>query len=901
MLKRMLIGLKNNWLLFVIVAFFTISIISFEVISNNYRTQKTLSEVGTQLTTLAELKAVQLQNWRSERINDGQIIQTDVDFSNVIRSIMQDPSDQENIKKCMESLRPLLADPNYSSILLLDDTGEEILRVGEIGDKPGDLDIGGNPEIQMSSLHKASDGTVQMDLVVPIFYSGDQHQTLLAYLIYIINPDVIVYPLIQSLPTAYNTAETLLVHKENTEVVFLNELRFRKETALELRIPIDEAQNPAVMAVNGITGIVNGNDYRSVPVLATIVPIEGTDWKLIAKIDMEEIYIPIRQQVVSTTMVVIFLIIIGVASVVFLWRRQSASITTGLSISEKRMRNLQEKYSNLFNQANDAILLIEENGKILEVNDQAIKMYGYTREELVNLSISDLRDEKSKLAIQSDMVKVKKGATNIFEVIHKRKNGELFRVDVSSKYLTIDGKGLFQSLIRDITEKKQAEEKLKESEERFRTMFEQAAIGVALIETETGRYLDINKKYCDFIGYSKNEMLGFSFSDVSVPEDAKRNHEKNARLLSGEINDFSMEKRYIRKGGEIVWGQLTVSPLWKQTENPSTHIHIAMVEDITKRKQAEVTLKESEANLKKAQKYAHIGSWLWNIKTNRLEWSDELYSIYGLDKSDFQSNSDEIIAKTTHPDDVERIIQLNKEGIKEKRLFSYEYRIVRTDKKIRDIWVEVGEYTEDENGEVISLSGITQDITDKKEAERELRKSENLLQRIYDLLPVGLWITDEKGKLIRSNKMVTEIWGKDILVSEAEFNVFKGRRLPSREEIKPDDWASVHTIRDGVTIRDEMIEIDAYDGKTKTILNYTTPILDDDGKKEGAIILNLDITELKKAEELLSAQLDELRRWNLATLGRENRIRELKAEINKLLIESGKEPIYKSVADDDNA
>lgn len=771
MLKRMLIGLKNNWLLFVIVALFTISIISFEVTSNNYRTQKTLSEVGAQLTTLAELKAVQLQNWRSERIIDGLIIQTDVDFSNAIRSIVQDPSDQENIKKCMERLRSLLADPNYSSILLFDDTGEEILRVGEIGDKPSDLVIGGNPEIQMSSLHKAADGTVQMDLVVPVFISGDQHQTLLAYLIYIINPDVIVYPLIQSLPTAYNTAETLLVHKENEEVVFLNELRFRNETALQLRIPLSESQVPAVMAVNGVTGIVNGKDYRSVPVMASIVPIEGTDWILLAKIDMEEIYIPIRQQVVSTTMVVIFLIIIGVASVIFLWRRQSASITTGLSISEKRRKNLEEKYSTLFNQANDAILLVEENGKIFEANAQAVKMYGYTQEELLSLTIADLRDDSTKFAIPTDMGKVKNGSSNTFETTHKKKNGDLFAVEVSSRYLSIDGKGFFQSLVRDITDKKKAEE----------------------------------------------------------------------------------------------------------------------------------ALRLSELALKKAQAVSHVGSWNWNLLTKKVDWSDEMFNIFGLPLEHKSMDFSELMNLTLSPADFDKISQVGDTAIKNNETFSLETHIKHADGTMKDIWVEAGELIYDQQGKVIEVSGIVQDITEMKKAERELRKSENLLQRIYDLLPVGLWITNEKGKLIRSNKMVKEIWGKDILVSEAEFDVFKGRRLPSGEEIKPDDWASVHTISEGVTIRDEMIEIDAYDGKTKTILNYTTPILDDDGKMEGAIILNMDITELKKAEELLSAQLDELRRWNLATLGRENRIRELKAEINKLLLECGKEPIYKSVADDDNA
>jgi PAS domain S-box-containing protein len=735
-----------------------------------------VTEVSDQLSTLAELKVVQIQNWRSERIIDGQTIQTDVEFSNEINQLMQSPSNIEVIKKNIDRLRTLLSDPNYSSILLVDQNGKEILHVGKITDIPSDdIDkhigiIKITHEILLTNLYEAFDGTAKMDMLVPIFISGDQSKSILGYLNFIITPDAIFYPLIQSLPTTNKTAETLLVRKEDDEVVYLNELRFRSGTALKLKFPVSETQVPAVMAVKGITGIVKGNDYRGVPVMASIVPIGGTDWKLIAKIDMEEINLPIEKQLFSTILTAVFLIIAGILSITVLWRRQSASITKGLSISEGLRKNLEEKYSTLFNQANDAILLVEENGKILEANHQAVKMYGYTQEELLDLSIGDLRDASTKPAVSTDMDQVRNGSVNIFETTHKRKNGELFQVDVSSRYLSIGGKGFFQSLVRDITEKKQAEE--------------------------------------------------------------------NLRL--------------------------------------------------------------SELELKKAQSISHVGSWHWDLLTDKIELSDELFDIFNLPKQTEKLSFVQFEKSAIHPDDYDRISKVRIAAIKAKRIFSFESKIIRPDGKDKFIRVEAGELIYNHKGDVVEVSGIAQDITEMKAAERELRKSENLLQRIYDLLPVGLWITDENGKLVRSNKMVKEIWGKDILVDINGFEVFRGRRLPSREEIKPNDWASVHTIREGVTIRDEMVEIDAYDGKTKTILNYSTPIFDDDGKMEGSIVLNLDISELKKAEEQLSMQLDELRRWNMATLGRENRIRELKMEINKLLSECGKAPIYNSVLDDKN-
>ena len=104
------------------------------------------------------------------------------------------------------------------------------------------------------------------------------------------------------------------------------------------------------------------------------------------------------------------------------------------------------------------------------------------------------------------------------------------------------------------------------SEERFRLLFEHAAIGVALIDTTTGHYIDINQRYCDFLGYTKEEMLKQSFQDVTDPDYVQENIDKNALLLEGKIREFTIEKRYIHKSGEKVWGELTVSPLWKAGE-----------------------------------------------------------------------------------------------------------------------------------------------------------------------------------------------------------------------------------------------------------------------------------------------------------------------------------------------
>ncbi|WP_292461701.1 PAS domain-containing sensor histidine kinase [Methanolobus sp.] len=159
------------------------------------------------------------------------------------------------------------------------------------------------------------------------------------------------------------------------------------------------------------------------------------------------------------------------------------------------------------------------------------------------------------------------------------------------------------------------------------------------------------------------------------------------------------------------------------------------------------------------------------------------------------------------------------------------------------------------DGEIGGIITYTEDITEEKVAQDELKKREQLLSKIFEILPVGLWIADSNSKLLSGNKKGVEIWGAEPHVDVKEYGIFKARRLPLGKEITPDDWALAHTVKEGTTVVDEMLEIEAFDGKKKTILNYTAPVLDDQNKIQGAIIVNQEITDLKQIEsDLLKSQ-----------------------------------------------
>ncbi len=154
------------------------------------------------------------------------------------------------------------------------------------------------------------------------------------------------------------------------------------------------------------------------------------------------------------------------------------------------------------------------------------------------------------------------------------------------------------------------------------------------------------------------------------------------------------------------------------------------------------------------------------------------------------------------------------------------------------------------NGEALYLASL-REITLRKQLFDSLQQREKMLQNVFDILPIGLWFADSNGRLERGNKAGIKIWGSEPKVGIESYGVFKARRLPEGKEIEADDWALAHAIRDKKTTLDEMLEIECFDGSKKIILNYVAPIIDENEKVQGAVVVNNDITEQMKAEEAL--------------------------------------------------
>jgi len=160
------------------------------------------------------------------------------------------------------------------------------------------------------------------------------------------------------------------------------------------------------------------------------------------------------------------------------------------------------------------------------------------------------------------------------------------------------------------------------------------------------------------------------------------------------------------------------------------------------------------------------------------------------------------------------------------------------------------------DGEMRGAVLVFSDQTKERAARNALEVSERRLRDIFEFLPVGIWFADKTGKLTMGNPAGVAIWGGEPHVGPEEYGLFSARRLPSGEPVAPEDWSLVRTLRDGVRVRGELLEIDAFDGKTKVILNYSSPLIGQDGEVLGGVVVNLDITERTRAEEALRRRFE---------------------------------------------
>jgi PAS domain S-box-containing protein len=272
-----------------------------------------------------------------------------------------------------------------------------------------------------------------------------------------------------------------------------------------------------------------------------------------------------------------------------------------------------------------------------------------------------------------------------------------------------------------------AEDSLRDSEAIFRAMFDVSSVGKIETECETGRFLRVNAAMCKFVGYSEAELLGLSAFDITHPDEREPDREQMRRLLAGEQEVLDVEKRYIRKDGKAVWARVTANVIRDKSGRPLRSM--AVIQDLTARKQAEQALLASKARLQLALDAAQLGWWRYDPLRRASSGDARANEIFDFDIAENEEVAIEEIIKQVHPDDAERVRTAIATALNpaDPKPLTVEYRVRRRDGAVR--WVENHGLAYFEGAglerQVARFVGTVADVTERKEQEEK----EHLLMR----------------------------------------------------------------------------------------------------------------------------------------------------------------------------
>jgi PAS domain S-box-containing protein len=457
-----------------------------------------------ELAAVGELKKKQITEYIRERRSDAVVIRESPFLAENARSFLANPLPGKTEDELLVRMRSLMQSYGYREVFLLDAEGGAALSVPGGGEKVGPFTASLAREamatglVLLSDLHVEEEiGYIHLDLIAPIPGAAAGGMPSAGAFLLRIDPYSYLYPLIQSWPVPSASAETLLVRREGDEVVYLNELRHRQETALTLRASAGEERLPAAMAARGARGVVEGRDYRGAEVLAYIDYIPGLYWYLVTKKDKGEVYAGTGTRVwMALSLMVVMVLALGLL-LAFAWSRRQGRFYRREYELERERSLLARRYELLSNQANDTIIITDREGRILEANQRAAEAYGYSREELIGMPASELRAPAVKEGFDDTLSRIDESGGLIYETEQRHRDGTVFPVEVSARVIEEGGEKFYLGVMRDISERRRMRDEAEASEARFRGLFENMSSGVAVYEAKGGGedfiFKDINK------------------------------------------------------------------------------------------------------------------------------------------------------------------------------------------------------------------------------------------------------------------------------------------------------------------------------------------------------------------------------------------------------------------------
>ncbi|OPY28671.1 MAG: putative diguanylate cyclase [Methanocella sp. PtaU1.Bin125] len=391
----------------------------------------------------------------------------------------------------------------------------------------------------------------------------------------------------------------------------------------------------------------------------------------------------------------------------------------------KALRESEEKFRVLA-ELSLAMIWLYQDEDFVYVNRAAEQMTGYAVDELLKMKFWEVVHPDDRDLVRSRGLARQRGerVPELYEVKLLTKGGETKWVELAAGRIEYRGRPAGIATFFDVTERKRTEEALR------MTQFAVDHAPEAIFWTDIdGHIFYVNDAACDFLGYTKEELLAKSMGDIDPfyltarcpgpDEDIEAVHQSGVRAI---------ESVHCRKDGTEFPVEITSSII----RFDGKEYFCSYVRDVTVRKKADALMRENDAYLSRAQKIAHLGSWVWDLRTNRQRWSDESYRLFGFVPGEVEPDYD-LFVSLLHPDDRERVLAAGKEMMKQTAPYNVDYRVIRPDGTIRYVHAE-GEVSSDDTGQQVLVFGINQDITEHKCVEDELIEARAMAELYLDLM-----------------------------------------------------------------------------------------------------------------------------------------------------------------------
>jgi PAS domain S-box-containing protein len=731
--------------------------------SRNYEKQFRAG-IERQLSAIADLKAGDLAQYRKERLEDGSLFFQNAPFAALVRRYLEKPEDadaQRQLEIWIGKYRPY-----YGEVLLLDAQG--VTRLSLPAGLPavsasvamGISEVLRSGQMTIQDFYRGEqDQRIHLGVLVPIFDEKDAGRPL-GVVFLRIDPETWLYPFIKRWPTASLTAETLLVRPEGNEAVFLNELRFQTNTALNLRLPLDRVALPAAQAASGREGFMEGVDYRGVPAVAALRAIPDSPWSLVARMDATEAYQPMREQLWQVALMTGALFLGAGAFVGLVRRQQRVRFYRERGKTTEALRVSEVRYRRLFEEAQDGILILDtQTGMVLDVNPFLIELLGYSREAFLGKRVWELGFFKDIVANQANFAELQQKRHIRYEDKPlETSDGRRIEVEFVSNVCEAGEQRVIQCNIRDITQRIWAEDVLSKA----------GALQTAIFNsTHFSSIATDAKGVIQIFNVGAERMLGYAAADVMnkiTPADISDPQEVIARAkalsvelatpimpgfealvfkASRDIEDI-YELTYIRKDGSRFPAVVSVTAL-RDAQNAIIG-YLLISTDNTARKQVEDDRMKLDQDLRDQQFYTRslIESNIDALMTTNprgiiSDVNKQMEMLTGCTR-------DELIGAPfknyfTDPERAEAGIKL---VLSEKKVTNYEMTAISKDGKKTVVSYNATTFY-DRDRRLQGVFAAARDITERKEAEEALFKAGALQNAIFNSVNFSSIATDAKG------------------------------------------------------------------------------------------------------------------------------------------------------------